>query len=246
MTYSPTIVAHRGLHEDCPENSLRAFREASRWGCDWVECYVWPSADGVPVVIHDPWLDRTTELSGAVCRRRWDELKSARLRADDGTLDERERLPHLTDVTEAAMSMGGLLVEIKPSDARTFVHDTVSLLRDARGQWVLQSFDETNLIHAIVADEGAAVALLVEDRGSLERGIANGWNAIHLRHDLLDVETSGQLHDRGITVGAWTVNTDDDLTRVMDLRADWIITDAPLAAMQLLGRFPNGWAPRDS
>ncbi|MCD6563330.1 MAG: hypothetical protein J7K23_05385, partial [Thermoproteales archaeon] len=60
------IVAHRGASFCEPENTLRAFKKAIEIGADVVEFDVRVSGDGVPVVIHDASVDRTTDGSGLV------------------------------------------------------------------------------------------------------------------------------------------------------------------------------------
>ena len=62
----PTIVAHRGDAEHFPENTLPALESAWRRGIGHVELDVQLSADGVPFVIHDASLDRTTRSAGDV------------------------------------------------------------------------------------------------------------------------------------------------------------------------------------
>jgi len=79
----PRIVAHRGFCKAHPENSLSAFRSAERIGCEWVECDVHSSADGVPVVIHDDTLDRTTSGSGPVAAKAFSDLSDLRLKFGD-------------------------------------------------------------------------------------------------------------------------------------------------------------------
>jgi glycerophosphoryl diester phosphodiesterase len=237
--YSPIIVAHRGLHQQFPENSVSAFRAARDAGVAWVECDVWPSADGTAVVLHDETLDRTTTGSGPVWRQSWSDLRSLRLRRVDGRTCPDEPLPNLTDLA-AVMNCGsrpaGLLVEVKPPDAAGFVREVIDLLKNNSHRWIVQSFDESNLIHALAHDPATPHAFLVEDREALGRGVANGWKHIHLCHDLLDAPTARMLRDRGISIGVWTVNTPEDLRRVMDLRADMIITDEPVLAAELLRR----------
>jgi glycerophosphoryl diester phosphodiesterase len=48
------IIAHRGASAEAPENSIEAFQRAIDLGCDWIECDVHLSSDGVPVIVHDP------------------------------------------------------------------------------------------------------------------------------------------------------------------------------------------------
>lgn len=62
----PFNGAHRGGDALFPENTLEAFRAARVFGCRFMELDVHCSADGVPVVIHDPTVDRTTDGAGAV------------------------------------------------------------------------------------------------------------------------------------------------------------------------------------
>ncbi len=60
------IYAHRGASAEFPENTLAAFRRALELAVEAIELDVHLSADGVPVVIHDQTVDRTTDGSGAV------------------------------------------------------------------------------------------------------------------------------------------------------------------------------------
>src|ERR687883_1387791 len=60
------VVAHRGASARAPENTLRAFELALEEGADALELDVHATADDVPVVVHDPTLDRTTNVAGAV------------------------------------------------------------------------------------------------------------------------------------------------------------------------------------
>jgi Glycerophosphoryl diester phosphodiesterase len=62
----PQIWAHRGASMHAPENTLSAFRLALEMGADCLELDITPSADGVPMVIHDPNLERTTNGAGDV------------------------------------------------------------------------------------------------------------------------------------------------------------------------------------
>src|SRR5919202_3540380 len=69
------VVGHRGAMGHCPENTLASFARALELGADWIECDVHLSRDGVPVVIHDETLDRTTDGHGLVAEHTLAELK---------------------------------------------------------------------------------------------------------------------------------------------------------------------------
>ena len=69
------LCAHRGAMETHPENTLAAFREAVRCGAQMIELDVYLCKDGVPVVIHDPTVDRTTDGAGKVSELTLAEIK---------------------------------------------------------------------------------------------------------------------------------------------------------------------------
>ena len=62
----PLVIAHRGASAHAPENTMAAFSVAWAAGTSWVEADIQPTADGVPVVLHDDDLDRTTSGAGPV------------------------------------------------------------------------------------------------------------------------------------------------------------------------------------
>lgn len=68
------VIAHRGAAAEQPENTMAAFRRAVEVGADAIELDVRLSRDGVPMVIHDPTLDRTTNARGPVAARSAEEL----------------------------------------------------------------------------------------------------------------------------------------------------------------------------
>jgi len=72
---SPLIIGHRGFRARYPENTMAAFAGAVDAGADMIEFDVQLSSDGIPVVIHDRTLDRTTNGSGPVTSHTLSQLK---------------------------------------------------------------------------------------------------------------------------------------------------------------------------
>lgn len=135
--------AHRGLWsaDGAPENSIPAFRSAARPGIG-VELDVRPSADGKPVVFHDPVLDRMTAESGLVCERPAIELVKTKL---NGTT---EGIPLLTDVLGIWDSDAPLLVELKidgATDAAAFTRTVADTLERWSGCAAAMSFEVTSV-----------------------------------------------------------------------------------------------------
>ncbi|WP_052507909.1 glycerophosphodiester phosphodiesterase family protein [Sphingomonas hengshuiensis] len=77
------IASHRGGHLKAPENSLAAVDEAVAAGADVVEVDVQVSADGVPFLLHDRTLERTTNGTGRAAEKSYAELRALRLKGGD-------------------------------------------------------------------------------------------------------------------------------------------------------------------
>ncbi len=126
------IIAHRGASAQAPENTLAAFRMAVEQGADALELDVHLSADGAPVVIHDPTLDRTTDRTGAVALKPLAELRGAdagaRFSPDSGPSRPWKgrdvRIPTLDEVIDAFPAFP-LLIEIKVAAAQHAVRKVI-------------------------------------------------------------------------------------------------------------------------
>src|SRR5659263_487313 len=70
----PRWIAHRGAGKLAPENTLTAFRLGASHGYRMFECDVKLSADGVPFLLHDDTLDRTTNGKGVAGEQPWEVL----------------------------------------------------------------------------------------------------------------------------------------------------------------------------
>ena len=60
------MIAHRGSSIDAPENTLPAYKLAKEQGFTFIEVDVVQLTDGVPVMVHDPEVDRTMNATGFV------------------------------------------------------------------------------------------------------------------------------------------------------------------------------------
>ncbi|MBI4041692.1 MAG: hypothetical protein HY390_07495 [Deltaproteobacteria bacterium] len=110
------IVAHRGLSNHYPENTLIAFQKAFQTKANFIECDVYLSKDGVPVVIHDRDLKRTTTGTGYVDEQPLSELKSysAGYPQKFGKKFSDEKIPVLSEVLDLVANHSiGILIEIK-------------------------------------------------------------------------------------------------------------------------------------
>src|SRR3954463_888507 len=94
-------VAHRGYSAVAPENTLPALTAAARAGATYVEFDVRTTADGVPVVIHDRTVDRTTSGTGLVADLTMDEVRALDAGSWFAPAYAGLRVPLLTEVLDA-------------------------------------------------------------------------------------------------------------------------------------------------
>jgi glycerophosphoryl diester phosphodiesterase len=233
VRHGPWVVGHRGAAGLEPENTLRAFRRALALGVDAVECDVHLTRDGVPVVLHDATLERTTDGAGAVRDLTWAEL--ARLDAGQG-----ERIPRLEEVVALVRGRAHLVVELKARGAHGPVLDC---LRGAAAlsEATLIAFDLEELAAAArAAPEAARGALfhrLPPDGPTRARALGCAWAFLEFR--AAEAEGVAALRSAGLRVGLWTPNEEPELRAALALAPDAVTTDRPDRLLPLLGRTPR-------
>ena len=127
------VIGHRGNAARAPENTLESFRQAVALGVDAIELDVRVTRDGVPVVIHDPTLGRTTDRGDAVADISLPALRradaGARFTPDAGaTFPYRARgltIPTLREVVDAVLGIP-LLIEVKVPEAGPAIMDVLT------------------------------------------------------------------------------------------------------------------------
>ena len=233
--------AHRGAREQAPENTLPAFVRAADLGADGVELDVQLSADGVPVVIHDPLVDRTTDGVGAVAAMPLAALRELDAGAPFSPAFTGTPIPTLSEVFEALGSCVLFNVELKSSGAASFgsrrrlaqaVADAVRTFGLA-ARVLCSSFDLLTLRALRQAAPELLLGCLYSYppttlvQGWLARLAAGRDTALHPHFSMVDGLYMQRARRRGQHVNVWTVNEPDDIRRMRDLGVDAIISDRP-------------------
>ena len=238
----PRWIAHRGAGKLAPENTLAAFRLGASHGYRMFECDAKLSADGVPFLMHDSTLERTTNAreifgpaaSAAGGDHAWGDLA----RLDAGAWHSRayagETLPTLENVSRYCLANGYFLnIEIKPSPG-VEQHTGEVVARHADRLWnnaavppLLTSFRPEALL-------GARSTAAQLPRGLLLDTLWTGWMdvarelecvAIVCNHALWDHTMVAQAHSKGLRCLSYTVNDEWAAQRLLDLGTDGVITD---------------------
>jgi glycerophosphoryl diester phosphodiesterase len=223
------VYAHRGASVEFPENTMAAFQRALELGVEGIELDVHVSADGVPMVIHDATVDRTTNGTGAVADMAREELQA--LDAGDG-----ERIPTLAEVLDLVGSALHVDIEVKARNAGETVLEEVKG-RDLR--WLISSFDWEVLRY--VRSRDANVELWPLTVGASDDAIAVakevGARALAISHKGMDADIAASLAEQGLGFWVWTVNDPASAEVLAEWGAIGICTDDP-AGIQ--ARFRNG------
>jgi glycerophosphoryl diester phosphodiesterase len=218
------IYAHRGISAMHPENTLRAFRRALAIGVDGIELDVHPTADGIPVVIHDRDVGRTTNGGGYVDQTPLVQLKT--FDAGDG-----ERVPTLAEVLALVGDAAHLDIEIKGSDVERAVLDVLAQHPTVR--WAISSFSWDTLRTVRRLDPVAELWPLAERAGDDLTAIADelAAPAVSLFTGAYSAQNALTLRDAGLRVMVWTVNDPQEAQRVKDLGAFGLCSDDPQRLM---------------
>ncbi len=238
----PRWVAHRGAGKLAPENTLAAFRVGAGHGYRMFECDVKLSADGVPFLLHDATLERTSkgprQIAEGASNVAGDHPWAALAQLDAGSWHSRafagEPLPSFENIARYCLHNGFFLnIEIKPTPGFERVTGEVVAQHAAR-LWqsaavppLLTSFQPEALQAARDAQPLLPRGLLLDSlwSGWMETAQKLGCVAVVCNHALWDKASVGQARDARLRCVSYTVNDEWAAQRLLDLGTDSIITD---------------------
>ena len=230
----PTWIAHRGAGKLAPENTLAAFKLGASHGYRMFECDVKLSADGVPFLLHDSTLERTTSGKGTAGDQKWETLSQL----DAGSWHSRsfagEPLPTFANIAQFCLKNGYFLnIEIKPTPGqeaetgKVVAEHAARLWKDAQIPPFLTSFRPESLEAAQAAALHLPRGLLLDTlwKGWLETALVLDCVAIVCNHALWDRVSVTQARSAGFRTLSYTVNDEWAAQRLIDLGLEGIITD---------------------
>ena len=229
------VTAHRGNSSIAPENTLPAFQAALDAKADLVELDYYHSADGVPVVIHDEILDRTTNAELVLGQSKLavgDQRLADLQKLDVGSWFHDKfagtRMPTLHESLAMIQPRSVTLIERKAGDAATLVkHLNEQRLLD---QVVVQAFDWEFVADCRRLAPGLALGALCGKPASEEQiraAAATGADLIVWNHEKIGREQIDLIHQLGKKAWVYTV---DDTARARVLISwgiDGIFTNRP-------------------
>jgi glycerophosphoryl diester phosphodiesterase len=249
----PIPFAHRGGAGDHPENTLAAFEAAVRLGYRYVETDVHATADGVLLAFHDDRLERVTDGHGAVADLPYDVVARARVAGHEPIPLLEELLATWPDLRvnvdpKADSAVAPLIEAIRRTGAvervcvGSFSGRRIARVRAAFGPRLCTSLGPRGVaalravawrarpLSRLVAAEGAACVQVPVRQG---------------RIPLVDGRFVAAAHRLGLAVHAWTIDDADEMTRLLDLGLDGLMTDRPAVLRDVLlarGQWHGGWS----
>jgi glycerophosphoryl diester phosphodiesterase len=246
----PIVLGHRGAAGEAPENTLPSFERALAVGANVLESDVHPTCDGVPVLIHDDTLERTTDGAGRVSELTWKELSALdagfRFSPDGGRSfpfrGRGLRVPSLEQVLEAFPG-ARLNLEIKEAPVGAVRRVIESIARAGRAERTLLAAEKDPIMAEIRAELAAtgvrtAVGASVGDVLGFVRAALDGRPPPPEPMALQIPEAFGgrplvtpallrHAHAHDVQVHVWTVNEPERIEALLDLGVDGLISDFP-------------------
>jgi glycerophosphoryl diester phosphodiesterase len=255
----PLVIGHRGCAGEAPENTLASFARALAQGAHVLESDLQLTRDGVPVLLHDEDLGRTTDGRGSVARLDLAELRRLdaghRFSPDGGASfpfrGRGLRVPSLEEAF-AAFPEARFNLELKQSAPLLAERAVALVLRAGReDRTLLTAGDDAAMagLRAELARRGARVAqgaspadVLELLRSAAERRAPRSPAMAYQvppefeGRPLVTAEMVAHAHAHGAQVHVWTVNDPAEMERLLDLGADGLVTDFPGRLAALLAR----------
>jgi glycerophosphoryl diester phosphodiesterase len=232
----PLIIGHRGAAAYAPENTLESIRTAADMGVAWVELDVKLTKDQVPIIFHDEDLDRTTNGSGPVMLRTYEEI--SQLEAGSWFADSFAgiKIPTLEEAAELIMELGlGLNLEIKPCPGREretaeVALDHLSRMWEDHDKLLISSFSHVSLEAARDMANDWKRGLLIDDPMPPNwRDLADylGAASINIGDKFTTRELVEEIMDEDYAIAVWTVNDPQRARQLQQWGVDSIFTDMP-------------------
>ena len=232
------LYGHRGAKGEAPENTLAGFRHAYRHGIRRFEMDILLSSDGIPMVIHDQSLERTTGHSQAVAKASAYEMGGMDARKNTAGWHHTTGVPTLDQVVAACPDFEHLQLEVKSDDRRR-----LNRLCNRLVEWI----QKDNLFQRITLTSSNTWFLRAARR--LDRRISLGYVAerrypqplrqarrlecsyLCCNSHLCQPTLINKAHQHDLHVSAWTVNRIHDMLVLEKAGVDSIITDYPTSAL---------------
>lgn len=212
-------VAHRGFSAEAPENTLPAFLLAWRRGFRYVETDIQFTADGIPVCLHDQWIDRTSNGKGRIDQMTLEQVREYDFGSWMAEGYAGAEIPTFEEFLKLCRILGlRPYIELK---AETVTQDRVPTLvemvkalgMENQVSWISFSFALLETVRD--CDETARLGYLVRNLGYNEITAAvllrNGQNSVFLDSSVYSEAACWLCRENGLTLEVWTLDSTEQI-----------------------------------
>ena len=236
------IIAHRGGSNLAPENTMAAFQNALNLGVDMIEIDIEQTFDSVVVVIHDTKVDRTTNGKGKVDSLTYSYIKTLDAGSWYDSRFKGEKISTLEEVLQAVNGKATVLIEIKSGDELYpgIEKRTVEAIQrfNAHSWTIVQSFNKKTVERVKILDNKIITYYLLgrnfksyyhalqakNKKNEIQEFLYDG---IAVHYSMLNAASVDSIKQMGLGVFTWTVDEEEDMTKMIEYGVDGIITDSP-------------------
>jgi glycerophosphoryl diester phosphodiesterase len=251
----PRVFGHRGAAGTHPENTLESFRAAVASGVPYLEFDIHMTRDGEVVVAHDSHLERMCGLARTIPEMTYAKLATAdagRMFTLDGATfpfrDKGIRVPRLTEVLEAFPKLQ-MIVEVKQI-APSVVAPMLDLIdRAGMRRSVLvasehqEPLDEVRKLAPEIPTNFSYLeaGLFIQAMGTRDTNYRPPADAVQISHfyqnwELVTRQSVEFAHGLGVEMHVWTVNEEPEMSELLEMGVDGLISDYPDRALEVVRR----------
>lgn len=229
----PLLMCHRGIPWNLAENSLASFRAGLETGCEIIEFDVRLSKDGIPMIMHDETIDRTTSGSGAVAQLDYKQLRSHFITfTKSGPAHPGEIIPTLDETLDLLTHFPSVVINCELKDYRDECLQQVLkafTCRGMLGRTVFTCFDFSVLMRLKKIESSVKVqGFPLELMNSVPAGCVDCerfFDYIGIKYSLATKELVARYRSMGLVIGLWVVNELEQWKRCLELEVDIVTTD---------------------
>jgi glycerophosphoryl diester phosphodiesterase len=239
----PEVIAHRGGGGEWPEETLYAFENAIKLGVDIIEMDLHRTIDGELVLMHNSTVDETTDGSGEIKQLTLKQIKELNaaakwpgMKLEVATLEE-------VFQTFPTMRMNIEIKQKEPSLVTQFCH-LINKYKMTDKVLIASGWNSVLREFRIECPEVATSASILEiaefealdkvfDFGYRPETDALQWHSEFVV-PIITEKFVQKAHDLNLVVHAWTVNTEDEMQRMINIGVDGIITDYPSTLLNVM------------
>ena len=245
------IISHRGYSSQRPENTISSFDYSLEKGFPYIELDIHSTLDGILVVMHDETVDRTTNGIGEIKNLTFSEIENL----DAGSwFDEKfsfERVPTLEEILKRYAAKAHLFIEIKSEETNLMKSLRSLLIRYECLPLSQESYSEANLAlpgvtvisfvqdqiiraNEILPEVELGFLLMEPDDSTINFCLDNEVKGYFPYYGSLTEDIVSLAHSNGLYVGAWGMETPDDLGKLLNLGIDGVTVNWPESARKVL------------